>query len=527
MTTNNIGTHRLGALLVAAGDLSETALNEALAHQARTGRRLGEAVVALGHLTEERLIATLSRQLKAPLTDPTLAPPPATLLARIPASFARRRLCVPVALEEGAARIALADPLDLDTIDELAALLSMAILPAIAAPSLIEAAIDRWYDDTGLSVREARALYGSAGDDGSVAEETLARLLRRATGEGASDLHFEPQEDHVTVRLRVDGLMRPAFRLAADRAQGVMARIKVMAGLDIAEARLPQDGGMTGTVAGVPGYELRVASFPTVHGESLVIRLLAADHGRLPLASLGMSRSTLVPYRAAMAGAGGMVVVTGPTGAGKTTTLYATLAELAGPERTVVTIEDPVERRLPHVRQSQVNRRAGFTFPVGVKHALRQDPDIVMVGEIRDAETAAAATQAAMTGHLCITSLHTADAVGVIDRLVDLGVERYQVAAVLRGAVSQRLVRTVCAACRGDGCQACRDGGYRGRAGVFAFLPVDAVVSRMIREGASAEAIAAYATESLGMTSLADDAARKVADGSTTAEEVERSLHGR
>ncbi|MBF0171189.1 MAG: Flp pilus assembly complex ATPase component TadA, partial [Nitrospinae bacterium] len=261
-------------------------------------------------------------------------------------------------------------------------------------------------------------------------------------------------------------------------------------------------------------------------GESMVVRLLSTGPDRRSLADLGMAPDTLAAYRAALDKGWGMIVVTGPTGAGKTTTLYATLATLAGPTRTAVSVEDPVERRLPFVRQSQVNRRAGFTFPVGIKHALRQDPDILMVGEIRDAETARAAAQGALTGHLTLTSLHTGDAAGAIDRLVDLGVERYQIAAIFRGALAQRLVRAFCVSCGGKGCPRCHGEGYRGRIGLFEFLPADDELREMIRNGAPASALREKAARIEGYVSLADDGRRKVADGITDTVELVRGLHG-
>ncbi len=514
---------RLGELLLAAGLLDEAGLARALERQNRLGERLGESVVALGLMTEEELVTALAEQLKAPVVDPMAGSIPAPLLNLIPAPFARRRRCLPVARENGKIIVALADPLDLTTLDELAPLLGGKIVPALALASRIDAALERHYPTKPMVAQEEPASYGEG--DGSAAA-TLGRILRQGVALGASDIHFEPDREMIAVRYRIDGLMRPATPLQGEKGSAVLSRLKVLAGLDIAESRMPQDGGASGGDAGLHEYELRVATFPTVVGESVVVRLLSTGSDRRTLADLGMAADTVASYKEALESGWGMVIVTGPTGAGKTTTLYATLATLAGPTRTAVTVEDPVERRLPFVRQSQVNRRAGFTFPVGVKHALRQDPDILMVGEVRDPETASAAVQAALTGHLALTSLHTADAAGAIDRLVDLGVERYRIAATFRGALAQRLVRALCERCKGTGCPRCHGVGYRGRVGLFEFLSADDELRQMIRDGASTATLRDHAARVDGYVTLVDDGRRKVAAGITDETELRRALHG-
>lgn len=520
--SNRVGT-RLGEILLTTGRIDETGLARALERQARLGERLGEAVVALGLMTEDELIATLAEQLKAPVVDPSTVTIPAVLTNLVPALFARRRGCLPVARENGKVIVAMADPLDIATLDELAPLLGGRIVPALASRSSLQTALERHYPPTPTVAREDAPPYGS-GEDG--AAEGLAHLLRQGMNMGASDIHFEPAGGMLAVRYRVDGIMRPALSMSADKGQGVLSRLKVLAGIDIAESRLPQDGGASGDGAGLPGYELRVATFPTVNGESVVVRLLSTGPDLRSLIDLGMAPDTLAAYRSALETGWGMVIVTGPTGAGKTTTLYATLASMAGPTRTAVTVEDPVERRLPYVRQAQVNRRSGFTFPVGVKHALRQDPDILMVGEIRDAETASAAVQAALTGHLTLTSLHTGDAAGAIDRLIDLGVEPYRIGATFRGALAQRLVRALCVDCRGAGCPRCHGAGYRGRIGLFEFLPADDELRQMIRDGAPSSRIREKASGLPGYVNLADDGRRKIEAGITDEAEVVRGLHG-
>jgi len=348
----------------------------------------------------------------------------------------------------------------------------------------------------------------------------LNALLTQALRENASDIHIEPYEARSAVRFRIDGTLFPAIEPPRTLHAAIVSRIKVMAGLDIAEKRLPQDGRITLKVGG-RSVDVRVSTLPAGHGERVVLRLLDKQAARLDLDSLGMSAATLGRLDALIHAPHGIVLVTGPTGSGKTTTLYAALSRLDRTSRNMMTVEDPIEYDLDGISQTQVNSRIGMDFARALRSILRQDPDIIMIGEIRDLETAQIAVQASLTGHLVLATLHTNDAAGAVTRLIDMGIEPFLLASSLLGVMAQRLVRRACAQCGSRGCAACGHTGYRGRTGIYELLVVDSRLREMIHDAAPEQKIREHALAH-GMTPLREDGERWVADGTTTREEVLR-----
>ena len=535
---------KLGDLLTGAGVISAAALEEALAEQRATGARLGEIIVASGALSEERLAAFLAAQLGVPLANLDEARPSGAVLGLLPEPVARRLLALPLGIEKEAALVAMADPLDLAAMDEVVARAGRPVRPLIAPAQALRRAIEEAYAFIGTG--DAGPAAPVNGKPAAPVARLVDSLIRKAVRERASDIHLEPGEGGLRARFRVDGVMLPAPALERGMEAALVARLKIMARLDIAENRMPQEGAFTAEVDG-RGVEARVSTFPTIHGEALVIRLQDRARALLGLEQTGLEGAPLAWFREALRRPSGLLVVTGPTGSGKTTTLYAALAELACPRRVTLTIEDPVEYRLAHTRQTQVNPKAGLTFAAGLRSILRQDPDVVMIGEIRDAEPAAMAARAALTGRLALSTMHTGDAAGAVERLLDLGVEAPLVAATLRGALSQRLARRLCPRChpaatpaggealmaaerparyRSGVCGLCRGGGFHGRIGVFGFFAPDEAAREMIARGARGGELRAAARDRGFGPPLLDDALAKARAGITTREEIERVTGG-
>lgn len=492
-------------------------------------------------------IPSLPSRFGLPAIDLDRLEPDAGALALVEVDFALRYRVFPVRKTEHALVLAVADPLATEGLDRLAARLPLAIEPVVASASDILAAIKRHYEASGTGQIDepgadvVRPASPSAADP--VVGEVQS-ILEEAVRRRASDIHLEPLARRFRVRYRVDGVLRegpdPTF---AQRAS-IVSRLKIMAHLSIAEKRLPQDGRMRAVLAGRP-MDIRVSSLPTVHGESLVLRLLDPAGLRVGFADLCLWEDDAEEFSRQLGVADGLVLVTGPTGSGKTTTLYSCLHHLNRPGRKLITVEDPVEYQLAGVNQVPVRPEVGLTFAAALRAMLRQAPNIVMVGEIRDRETAEIALQAALTGHLVLSTLHTNDAPGAITRLLDLGARPYLVAAALRAAVAQRLVRSICEACRqpytpdgaerrllepyggaaagawvkGVGCPACDGTGYRGRLGLFEVLPVTDGTRQIICENASPGGLYAHA-RSQGRRTLREDGVRKAAAGLTTLAEV-------
>ena len=555
---------RIGDLLVRNKVISEQQLQRALEEQKRTGRKLGRTLIELGYLDEDQLLAFLAEQLHIPFIDLRhyrFRPEVARLL---PETYARRFRALVLAEEkDGSLLVGMADPTDIFAYDELARILKRPLKLAVVRESDLMRTIDLVYRKTeeisSLAEELGEELAESPGIDleqlvaaEEVTDAPVVRLLRSlfedAVGIGASDIHIEPDESVLRIRQRVDGVLHEQVMNEKRIAPALVLRLKLMAGLDISEKRLPQDGRFNIRVKG-RSIDVRLSTMPVQHGESVVMRLLDQSAGLLELEQLGMPPDVLARFRRLIQRPHGMVLVTGPTGSGKTTTLYAAISALNAPEKKIITVEDPVEYRIPRINQVQVNPRIGLTFATVLRAALRQDPDIVLVGEMRDQETVEIGLRAAMTGHLVLSTLHTNDAVSTAVRLIDMGGEPYLVAASLRGVIAQRLVRRICDSCvedytpdaqelawlratvgeeaerlrlrHGTGCPHCNNTGYRGRIGVYELLEMDAALADALRRGDTA-AFERAARAQPGFRPLALRALDYAAEGVTTLEEVLR-----
>jgi general secretion pathway protein E len=549
---------RLGEILIGEGWLAEAGLARALEAQAAKGGRIGEILLRSGEVREDALARALAIQWDLPYVE---ALPPVlegAWLEKLPIGFAKANRLLPIA-EGAVTTVAVADPLLGAALDDLAVLLGPVAL-AVAPANLILHGLNTAYDRaTGTAAQVIENLDAEAVLPGGLLTEPVDLLdatdeapiirlvnsvLFQAVKERASDIHFEPYEREFVVRYRIDGVLynvlTPPQRLQA----AITSRIKLMAHLNIAERRLPQDGRIGLRIAG-RDIDVRVSSIPTVHGERLVLRLLEKGAINLELETLGFDPNQLAQMTRILALPNGIVLVTGPTGAGKTTTLYGAISRINSPDRNILTIEDPIEYQLKGIGQMQVNPKIELTFANGLRSILRQDPDVILVGEIRDGETAEIAVQAALTGHLVLSTLHTNDAAGAITRLVDMGIEPFLVSSSVSAILAQRLVRRVCAHCRtpyapspaevarlglppgdyqffhGAGCAECTQTGYRGRLGIFEIIVMDEGLRALILTHADAGTVREYA-EAHGVKNLREDGAAKVMAGLTTTEEVLR-----
>ncbi len=559
-----MGYMRLGDLLVAAGVLTEQQLSQALAAQKGTRRRLGQVLVEEGMISEGQLLETLEMQLGIDFVDLSRVQIPAELAQVVPRAIARRHSVVPVKLERDALVLAMADPLNYVALEDVRSASRRRVIPRIAPAAAVDRAIAALYGNEGAARAMEEMRWESGGREQvrsprraeSLEEETTAAptvrlvnaILERAATERASDIHLEPREDGMAVRMRVDGLLRFMLQVPEDLQGSVTARLKVMGGMDPAERRVPQDGRATVRFQGRE-MDLRLSTLPTIRGEKVVIRLLDVAAQPLDAEALGLEGENLRRWRDLLRNAHGMLLVVGPTGSGKSSTMYAMIRALNTEERSLVTLEDPVEYRLEGVCQVQISRKTGMTFADGLRAVLRQDPDIIAVGEIRDRETAEIALRAAITGHLVLSTVHTNDARSALDRLLDIGVESYLLGEALKGILSQRLVRRICPECRqprkpspdelelldleaekdpvfcqGRGCPHCWHTGYRGRIGVFEILTPDHALRRAIVRGEHRAALEQM-EEGERYSSLREGARRLVLEGVTTAAEAVRILH--
>ncbi len=481
----------------------------------------------------------------------------------LPLSFLRARLLVPLSLDDGTLVVAMADPLDVDAREAVAKATGRRVVVLAGTEEDVREAIEKMYGESGSSMERLVEQVGEEGEEiraedekvehliGAASEAPIIRLVNfiiaRAIERGASDIHLEPYEKSLRVRYRIDGILVDVDSPPKRLQTAIISRVKIMSRLNIAESRLPQDGRIKLRIAGKE-IDFRVSTVPTLFGESVVIRILDQESVPLNLESLGFSPAALPAFREMVTAPHGMVLVTGPTGSGKTTTLYGALQEIRTSDRKVITIEDPVEYQIPGVNQIQVKPQIGLTFASGLRSIVRQDPDVILVGEIRDRETAEIAIHSALTGHMVLSTLHTNDAAGAIARLMEMGVEEYLLPSSLTGVLAQRLVRTVCKACSvpreispafreeilresgfvaegdirvGRGCEACGGTGFRGRMGIFEILPVTDRIRELILTRSDAGAIRASAVED-GMVLLREDGWAKVRRGVTTIEEVVR-----
>lgn len=522
----------LGQLLLDDGAVSADVLTEALDAQRSQGVRIGEMLVQRGAVEAEAVARALARQLGLPYAAPPLDAE-VEVVELVRPELARRRCVLPLRKAPRTIVVAMADPLDLGAVDDLQFQTGRRVDVEVATPAAVTDALDRFYG--GALEGLVASLPAELRDRATEAAEELERatrsapvvrlvdrLLREAVDEGASDIHVEETGGDVRVRYRVDGMMRRALEIPAAARQAVLSRLKVMAGMDISVRRRAQDGRIAFTHAS-RALTLRVSTLPVNGGEKAVVRILDSEGAPASLDQLGFSAAELVRLRRMLTAREGVVLAAGPTGSGKSTTLFAALSEIDRDRQNVVTLEDPVEYRLPGANQVQVDRRAGLGFADALRAVLRQDPDVVMVGEIRDRETAEIAMAAAVTGHLVLSTIHTTDAPGAVTRLLDMGVPPFLVAGGLTGVIAQRLVRRVCRHCSGRGCAEC-DEGYRGRTGVFQVLTVTDALRDEITGAASTARLRALAREA-GMGRLGDDARRAVAEGLTTPHEIVRVIH--
>jgi type IV pilus assembly protein PilB len=549
------GSEKLGEMLVASGLVTEDQLGKALDDQARGGGRLGEQLVRNLIVTEEQIAATLAAQ--KGLSHVNLASYPVDPLAAtlLPERVARRRTMLPIGFSEDSVLLAMSNPLDIEAIDDVELRTKRKVVPVVASPTQIRYAIEKYVvgaeafrDELEMiSLDEPAADDGIAEIDAMPVVRTVNRILRDAVREGASDIHIEPNEKDVRVRYRVDGVLRDAKDLPRKAAAGVLSRVKVMADMDIAERRLPQDGRI-GLRVDDRTVDLRVASLPTRYGESLVIRILNSSLSFLSLEDLGMSEVALDRLVSLLSHPFGSILVSGPTGSGKSTTLYAALNRISDPSRKIITVEDPIEYMMDGITQVAINPRIGLTFAAGLRTILRSDPDVVMVGEIRDPETAEISVRAALTGHLVLSSIHTNDAPSALTRLADMEVPPYVTSSSILGVVAQRLVRRLCDACKRPtayswdalvsagfdeaeavglevyephGCDVCRNTGYKGRIGIYEVMVVDEHITRAFLRSAPSEEIRCIALEN-GMVPMKRDALDKVSVGLTSLDEVAR-----
>lgn len=523
----------LGQLLIDSGAVTPSALKDALAEQSRSGRRLGEVLQRKGIVDEADVAKALSAQLNLAYVAPPLRPEPKAL-AKIQPKLARAKGVLPLSVTGRRLTVAMANPLDGEAVDDLRFQSGCHVEAVAAPPSAVARGVLEAYGGElpELLSRLGRTAPEGKSDARALEQEASAapivrivdHILARAVDARASDIHVETMGDGSRVRLRVDGLLSTATELPPGSHQAAISRIKILAGLDISVRRRPQDGGFT-VRRGDSKLTVRVSTIPTSGGEKAVLRLLDPGDAPRSLSSLGLSDHDLGRLRQVLNRRQGVLLAAGPTGSGKTTTLSGAVAELSAEKINIVTLEDPVEYRFPGVAQMEIDRKAGVDFPSGLRAILRQDPDVILVGEVRDRETAEIAMSAAVTGHLVLTTIHTMDAPSAVVRLLEMGVPPFLVAGGLAGVVAQRLVRKLCARCAGRGgreCPVCTDG-YHGRKGVFEVLVVDDEMRTAISSNASISALRALAREN-GMGSMARDAMRKVAEAATSPHEAGRII---
>jgi len=564
----------LSDFLVGLKIITPDQLRKATQEQKR-GERLEQALVRLGYATEELILQVLADYFDLPFVDLDTYLIDEKVVKTIPEEMARRHTLIPIFKIGETLTVATTNPLNIHALDEVRNKVKTDLEIAISTEKKIKKAIDQHYGATDtimentlqqfLRVGAAEPSLGP-GDyrkthdlvvkelqPGMVGDAPAARMfdlvMIQAIRERASDIHLEPDEMALRVRFRIDGFLYESLTLPKQIHLSLTSRIKILAEMDIAETRLPQDGNFNVKME-KRSFEVRVSTFPTIYGENVVLRILDQTSSLFKLEDLGFSDELLNACKQLMRRPNGIFLVTGPTGTGKTTTLYAFLNLINSREKNIITIEDPVEYRLPLIRQTQINPKAGITFATGLRSILRQDPDVIMIGEIRDRDTSEIAHQAALTGHLVLSTLHTNDAPEAITRLMDIGVEPYLISSSIIGVLAQRLVRMICPACktsypadpnllselgeetskskepftlhRGKGCKNCKQSGYWGRTGIFELLFVNERIKQLIAEKASTQVIREAAKKTIGMISLREDGLRKVLKGITTLEEVDR-----
>ncbi len=549
---------QLGDVLLERGLLTPAQLHEAGARQRELGRSLGRVLVDGGVLTEAQLVAALAAQIGIDYIDLGEAVIDGSAAALVPGSVCRRNTLIPVGFDGGRLKVAMADPANVIALDDLRRITHLDVRPVVATRGDVIAAIDRTYraDEELVSLTSAIDTQEEEPDLSRVKEvveeapviKFVNLLITHGIQDGASDIHLEPTEYDLRVRFRIDGVLHEVMRSPKGIQSGVISRLKIMSDMDIAERRVPQDGRLS-VMAHGRKIDLRVATLPTVWGEKVVMRILDNSTAMLDLKDLGFSDGNYQRFRDSFTKPYGMILVTGPTGSGKSTTLYSTLNKISRPEVTIITDEDPVEYRLPGINQVQTNAKAGLTFAVALRSILRTDPDVVLIGEIRDHETAQIAIEAALTGHLVLATLHTNDAPSAVTRLIEMGIEPFLVGSALDCVLAQRLARRLCSKCKQEytpsaetleaarfpwdedgplptlhravGCSSCANTGYRGRLALHEVMTVSEDIEKLAVERASAAAVEAVARRE-GMTSLRMDGLHKVGLGVTSLDEILR-----
>ncbi len=556
---------RLGERLLAEQLINQGQLLRALELQPTSSRPLGRVLVDLGALDEDRLTAVLGEHLDVPVVDLRREAVDFEIAQLVPEEFARRNVLLPIRREAGGLAVAMADPTDLHVVNDLRLITGLRIVPYLAGPSDIIANLSRVHSmrpriqEAARSLKDSRPQFTSASRTTvfdlstvtatSPAVEIVNMLITQGLRDRASDIHVEPQKDHLRIRFRIDGVLQDVAHLPSATGAALASRIKIMADMNIVERRRAQDGQIGLTVDGRE-LDIRVATIETIWGEKLVLRLLDRGRSLITLEQLGFSHGAHDRFHGMLHSPYGMIIVSGPTGSGKTTTLYASIHELDQQVSNIMTIEDPVEYTFDNINQSQINKLADISFANGLRAILRQDPDVILVGEIRDRETAEIAVQSALTGHLVLSSLHATDAAGALLRFTDMGIEGFLTASSVIAIVAQRLVRKVCDGCRtshpptleeadfaasigvevpkelyqGQGCGRCNHTGYYDRIGVFEVLTMTEELKRLVIGRAGHREIMAAAIAG-GVVPLRLDAWDKVAAGTTTVSEVVRSVY--
>ena len=552
----------IGQLLIKSGIITEAELKAGVEEQKKSGERLGQTLIRLGHATEEEMLTALAQQLGIvyiKLSETRIDP---SVMAKIPANFAKRHNLIPISESNGLFTVAMSDPLSVHVLDDIRLLLGQDVQTVIAGEKEIEKAIKKYYGvgaetmekivqdkESTVEIVEAEEKEDleEMATDASIIK-FVNQIILEAFHSRATDIHIEPFEEDLRIRYRIDGVLHETSTPPTIKRfqSAIVSRIKIMADLNIAEKRLPQDGRIRVRIAD-EDIDLRVSNIPTLFGESVDIRLLSRSSVLLKLEELGLSPASSKKFTSLIERPHGIILVTGPTGCGKTTTLYTALNKINSVEKKIITIEDPIEYQLRGINQMQVRSKIGLTFAMGLRHILRQDPDIILVGEIRDVETAEIAIRAALTGHLVFSTLHTNDAAGGITRLLDMGIEPFLVSSSVEGILAQRLVRIICPKCkedyrpdpdylkrigfsvegteaalyRGKGCEECKNTGFKGRRAIFEILFVDESIRKLIGERSSTTTIKRAAMEG-GMKTLRETGWEKVREGVTTIEEILR-----
>jgi type IV pilus assembly protein PilB len=540
------GRLKLGDILAASGLVTKEQIREALARQSDAGGRLGEVLVAEGLVSEQDIVTAVANQMHIGVADLANTTPHPAALGLLPRDFIVRRRVIPLRIDDnGSLVVAMTNPLDVITIDEIGMRTKKRVVPLMTTESAFNDAVAIYFSSRGKlkdAREEAEEPAAGPGEIDADIIEIVDGLLTDAASMDASDIHLEPREDSLAVRCRIDGVLHDMREFPKDLQAGIISRLKIMGNLDIAERRLPQDGRTSFELSSGEAVDLRLASIPSLYGENITIRILEVSALPPTLASLGLVGENLKRLETALRAPEGGIVIVGPTGSGKSTTLYTTLELIKSPERKVYTVEDPIERKIEGIIQTEVKPGIGLTFAQALRALVRADPDVIMVGEIRDLETAKMAADSAITGHQVFSTLHTNDASAAVNRLVEMGVPRYLVAAAWRCFVAQRLVRRLCPHCRGEasmtearweelglgpaprkrfkvwepvGCTKCFGTGYRGRVGLYEVLVVDDALRDLIATGGSVLEIQRMARGE-GVASMREDGVAKVLEGTTS-----------